>query len=147
MSPTTKALAGLLVQLLLVAFAGFLGFSDDVFPGAPWYARGGIAALCLVVALLVGEVARLRAHMAALLQALQASAASSPRDDRAAIDILIGGLSSPKAEVVEKAHRNLRALTKQDFPADPEAWRAWWAGARNTWSRTGSAASGESAAR
>ncbi len=47
------------------------------------------------------------------------------------------GLSSPRADVVEKAHRNLRALTKRDLPADPEAWRAWWAGTRNTWTRQG----------
>jgi len=138
MSTTSKTLAGLVVQLLLVAFAVYLGLSDSVLPGAPLIARGGLAALCLVVALLVGEVARLRSHMAALLQALQSTAAATtPRDDRAAIDILIGGLSSPRADVVEKAHRNLRALTKQDLPADPEAWRAWWAGTRNTWTRQG----------
>lgn len=142
MSPTTKALAGLVVQLLLVGFAVYVGISEAAFPGAPVLARGGIAALCLVLALLVGEVARLRAHMAALLQALQATAAASPRDDRAAIDILIGGLSSPKAEVVEKAHRNLRALTKQDLPADPEPWRAWWAQARSGWTRSGPGAAG-----
>ncbi len=146
MSPTLKALAGLLVQLLLVGFAVYLGVSADVFPGAPWFARGGIAALCLVVALLVGEVARLRTHMAALLHALQASAASSSRDDRAAIDILIGGLFSPKAEVVERAHRNLKVLTKQDLPADAEVWRAWWAGARTGWTKTGPGARGESPA-
>lgn len=147
MSPTGKALAGLGVQLLLVAFAVYLGVSDAAIPGAPLIVRGGIAALCLVTALLVGEVARLRAHMAALLQALQASAGASPRDDRAAIDILIGGLSSAKPEVVEKAHRNLKALTKQDLPADPEAWRRWWAGARSGWTRSGPAGSGESPAR
>jgi hypothetical protein len=50
-----------------------------------------------------------------------------PRDDRAAIDVLVRGLSGPEPEARAKAHKHLKRLTGQDLPPDPEAWARWWA--------------------
>jgi hypothetical protein len=57
---------------------------------------------------------------------------STPRDDRAAVDVLVRALASPDPDVRAKAHRNLLRLTGQGFPADPVAWRKWWDVARES---------------
>ena len=125
-------LAGLVVQLLLIGFAIYVVVSDGAFPGSPTATRVAVVTLLLVVALLVGEVSRIRAHMAALLSVLQAGVASSAaRDDRAAVGVLIQALESDAADIRAKAHKNLVRITKQDLPADPVAWKAWWDGAKD----------------
>jgi hypothetical protein len=46
--------------------------------------------------------------------------------DREAIRILIVGLSSKDADVREKAWKNLKKLTGQDFALDRDVWATWW---------------------
>ncbi len=128
----SKALAGLLVQIALIALAVYVGIAEDAVKASP-FGRAAFVALLVVVALLVGEVGRLRTHMAALIQALRGGlAAEGPRDDRAAVDVLIRALASEDAEVRQKAHKNLLRLTGQGFPPDALAWRKWWDGARES---------------
>ena len=122
-----------LVQLTLLAFAGYLALSEDALPGASLAARAALVALCLVAAHLVGDLARMRGHMAALIKALQAGVSGATgRDDRAAVDVLVRALSSDDADVRAKAHRNLVRITGQNFTMDPEAWKEWWAKARES---------------
>jgi hypothetical protein len=74
-------------------------------------------------------VLTVRTHLGLLVGALRAGGASGPsrRDDRAAIDVLVRGLSGPEPDARAKAHKHLKRLTGQDLPPDPEAWTRWWA--------------------
>ena len=138
MSAISRTLLGALGQLALLGFAGYLALSDSAIPGATLLARGGLVTLCIAVALLLGEVNRVKGHMAALISALQAgTAGAAGRDDRAAIDVLVRALSSDDADVRAKAHRNLVRITGQSFTMDPEAWQAWWAKARDSFQAKG----------
>jgi hypothetical protein len=133
LSPVGRAVMGLLVQGSLIAFGAYVAFSDAALPGASTLARCGVAALTLIVVVLVGEVSRLRLHMSQLIAALRAAGgggAGVPRDDRAAVDVLVRALSSDDADVRAKAHKNLVRLTGQRLTMDPEAWQAWWKDAR-----------------
>ena len=122
-----------LVQLALLAFAGYLALSDEAIPGASLAARAALVGVLLVAAHLVGDLARMRGHMAALIKALQAGVSGATgRDDRAAVDVLVRALSSDDADVRAKAHRNLVRITGQNFTMDPEAWKAWWAKSRES---------------
>lgn len=44
---------------------------------------------------------------------------------KGAIEILIRALESENEEVAATAHRELKRITKQDLPANVEAWRRW----------------------
>jgi hypothetical protein len=127
---TRNALAGVLVQAALLAFAIYVAVSRDAFPGATTLARAGIVALAFGVIFLVLEVDRLRAQVRAIAVMLGALGGQVPRDDRAAVDVLVAALRSTDPAVREKAHRNLQRITGEDLPPDADAWRTWWEGAR-----------------
>ena len=136
MGSNGRALSLLAIQLLLLAAAIYVGVSDAAFPGASTVARGGLVVLCVAVSFLAGEVARLRIDFGVILKALQANTVrATPRDDKAAIDVLVAALDSANVEVREKAHVNLVRITGQDFPPDGAPWKAWWASARDGFSR------------
>jgi hypothetical protein len=128
---TRNALASLIVQAFLLAFAVYVAVSADALPGASTAARAGVVAMSFALMLVVQEVERLKAEVRALtVITAGALGAGVPRDDRAAVDVLVRALSSSDAAVREKAHRNLVRLTGQDLPPDVERWRAWWERAR-----------------
>lgn len=131
----SKALAGLLVQVALLALAVYVGVSESAIAGS-WMGRATVVVLLVVVALLVGEVTRMRQHVATLIQVIQAwrggSVPPAERDDRVAVDVLIGALESGDAAVRQTAHKNLLRITGQGFPADASAWRKWWDLARES---------------
>jgi len=134
-----RALSLLVIQLLLLAAAVYVGVSDAAFPGASTLARGTIVVLCVAVSFLAGEVARLRTDFGVVLKALQVNTVkATPRDDRAAIDVLVAALDSGNLEVREKAHVNLVRITGQNLPPDGAPWKAWWASARDGFTRQGS---------
>jgi hypothetical protein len=129
---TRNALASLVVQASLLAFAIYVAVSTDAFPGASTAARAGLVAISFGVIFLVQELERLRAQTRALtLMTAGALGGAVPRDDKAAVDVLVLALGSEDPAVREKAHRNLVRLTGEELPADPEAWRSWWAVARD----------------
>jgi hypothetical protein len=129
---TRNALSSLIVQVVLLAFSVYVAVSPDAFPGATTLARAGIVALSFGLILVALEVERLKAEVRALtVLAAGALGVQFPRDDRAAVDVLVRALSSDDPAVREKAHRNLLRLTGQDLPLDAEAWRSWWATARD----------------
>ena len=127
-----RALSLLVIQVLLLAGAIYVGVAESAFPGASPYGRAAIVAVCVAASFLAAEVSRLRLHFGALLKALEAGAATTtPRDDRAAVDVLVSALGSANAEVRAKAHKNLVKITGQDLPPDPVPWNAWWSSARD----------------
>ena len=140
MGPNGRALSLLLIQVILLAAAIYVAVSDAAFPGASIAGRATVVVLAIAVNFLAGEVVRLRTHFGALLKALEAgTAATAPRDDQAAIDVLVSALSSANADVRAKAHKNLVRITGQDLPPDPAAWSAWWGTARANFARKGAA--------
>ena len=133
MSGVQKALLGLVLQAALVAFGIYVGVSEGALPGAPMPARLAIAALFIGVAMLFGEVQRVRRDMALLLSALKAQAgAAGSKDARLAVDVLLSALESPESKVREVAHKNLVRITRQSLPLDAARWKAWWSGARES---------------
>lgn len=138
MGSNGRALSLLAIQLLLLAAAIYVGVSDAAFPGAATVARGALVVLCIAVSFLAGEVARLRTDFGVVLKALQVNTVkATPHDDKAAIDVLVAALDSGNAEVRAKAHVNLVRITGQDLPPDGARWKAWWASARDGFSRQG----------
>ena len=133
MKAPPRVLTDVLVELALLGFAGYLALSEGALPHASLVAKGGLVGLCVVLAYVVADLGRTRAHMGALIKALQAGVSvAAGRDDRAAVDVLVRALSSDDADVRAKAHRNLVRITGQNFTMDPEAWKAWWTKARET---------------
>jgi len=131
MTPARRMWLGLCLQASLWAFGLYLGFASDALPGASLVARIGLATLFVAVGILLGEVARIQSEFRTLLGAIQAGAVSSVvRDDRQAIDILVAALDSDDPKRRETAHKNLRRLTRQEFPASSGPWKQWWAQAR-----------------
>jgi hypothetical protein len=131
-----RALSLLVIQVLLLAGAIYVGVAESAFPGASPFGRAAIVVVCVAASFLAGEVSRLRLHFGALLKALEAgAAATAPRDDRAAIDVLVAALGSANADVRAKAHRNLVKITGQDLPLDPARWNAWWSETRPRFAR------------
>jgi hypothetical protein len=127
----TRMLVTLFLRLLLLFFAVWIAVVPDALAGADLVTRIGVAALFLVLAIFVGEVAGLRAQLDMLLHALRTATSQGAgpdvqRDDRAAVDILIRALESRDEETRQKALKNLRRLTGQDLPGDRQAWEAWW---------------------
>jgi hypothetical protein len=142
-NPATRAMVGLVIQGGCLALAIYVLVSDGAFPGASMIARVGIAILSLAVAMTYAEVTQQRAHLQAVLMALQARVgASVPRDDRRAIDTLVAALSTGDAAARETAHRHLVRLTGKDLPADAARWEAWWSDARADFPTSGSADGG-----
>ena len=129
---TRNALAGVVLQVALLAFAVYVAVSPDAFPGATTAARAGIVALAFATIFLLVEVERLRVQTRTVAAI---ALGGVPRDDRAAIDLLVRALSSEDASVRAKAHRNLVRITGQDLPPDADAWRRWWEGARDGFTR------------
>jgi hypothetical protein len=132
----SKALAGLLLQAVLLGLGAYVGLSEDAIQASP-FGRAAIVALFVACAFLLGEVNRNRAHMRALITLLKGgiTTAAGERDDRAAIDVLVRALTSADGDVRAKAHKNLLRLTGQGFGPDPAAWTKWWEGARPTFPR------------
>jgi hypothetical protein len=131
MSGVQKALLGLVLQAGLTICGIYVGVSESALPGSSSTARLAIAVLFVGVALLFGEVQRVRRDMALLLSALKAQAGgAAAKDQRLAVDVLVSALESPEARVREVAHKNLVRITRQDLPLDAARWRDWWSGAR-----------------
>lgn len=133
MKVESRMILTLLIRLAFVVFAGWLLVVPSTLPGSPDFVRMGLAATLLVIAILVGEVAKLQTQFEMLLKALRAAgasvaaeAASPQRDDDAAVGILIRALDSREETTRSKAYSNLTRLTGQDLPPDREAWDAWW---------------------
>ncbi len=137
MSPTRRLLANALLRLVLLGFGMWFAFSETALPGAHLVSRAALVMLFVAVALLIGEMGQMREHMGALLKVLRAGGAGGgKRDDRDAIDLLVQGLSSKDPGTRERAHHHLRRLTKQDLPAQPALWQAWWAANRDAYEPT-----------
>ena len=124
-----------LLRLLFIAIAGWFAFGGETaLPGAPMITRVALMALALGISVILGEAGILRANFDMLLAALRAGTAATaagstgavPRDDKAAIDVLVRALGSREASTREKAHKHLKRLTGQDIPEDVEAWNRWW---------------------
>lgn len=133
MNPLPRAVSGLVVQAALLGFAIYFAFTESALPSATTAARIGLVVLFVVASFVVGEVSRVRTHVGALLAALRAGVAGAggvPRDDKAAVDVLVRALSAEDADVRVKAHRNLVRLTGKSFTMDPAAWQEWWKDAR-----------------
>lgn len=131
MKVETRLIWIFLVRLAFLVFAGWIIAVPDTLPGAHPIVRIGLGATFLVIAIVVGEVAKLQTQFEMLLKALRAAGAqmraeAPPRDDNAAITILIRALGSKEESTREKAHANLVRLTGQDLPPEREAWEAWW---------------------
>ena len=133
MKVETRMIWTLLLRVGFLVFAGWLALVPSTLPGAPDAVRMGLAATLLLIAILVGEVAKLQTQFEMLLKALRAAgasvaadAASPKRDDEAAVGILIRALGSREETTRSKAHANLVRITGQDLPPDREAWEAWW---------------------
>jgi hypothetical protein len=140
MSGVQRALVGLLLQVALVVLGVYVGVSPSALPEASGVARLAIAALFVGVALLFGEVQRVRRDLALVLSALKAQAgAAGSADRRDAVDVLVTALESPEVRVREVAHKNLVRLTGQDLPLDAGRWRDWWQAARASFPREGPA--------
>lgn len=130
MGTNGRALSLLLIQVLLIAAAIYIGVAESAFPGASTFGRAALIVVCVGLSFLAGEVSRLRTHFGALLEALKVGGASAPRDDKGAIDVLIAALEGGSATARGVAHKNLVRITGQEFPPDAGPWRAWWATAR-----------------
>lgn len=133
MKVETRLILAFVLRLALIAFAGYLVVVPDALPGSPYLVRVGFAITLIVLAVLVGEVPKLQTQFDMLLNALRKAGAQvgtdagpPPRDDKAAIAILIRALGSREESTRTKAHRNLVRLTGQDLPLDREAWERWW---------------------
>ncbi len=134
-----RALSLALIQVLLLAGGIYVGVAESAFPGASPFGRAAIVVVCVAASFLAAEVSRLRLHFGALLKALEAGAVTTtPRDDRAAVDVLVSALDSGNADVRAKAHKNLVKITGEDFPPDSARWKAWWASKREAFARTSS---------
>ena len=69
-----------------------------------------------------------RRHQSALARAIQRLQPTLRHKE--AIEILIRALEHEKTR--NRAHRELKRITSQDLPAEPEAWRNWLAGEEKT---------------
>ena len=142
MKVESRMILTLLIRLAFVVFAGWLLVVPSTLPGSPDFVRMGLAATLLVIAILVGEVAKLQTQFEMLMRALRAATgkaggAAAQGTEREAVGILIRALESREPATREKAHRNLVRLTGQDLPPEREAWEAWWKEHKKTWGREG----------
>ena len=132
MNRLSREVVGLVVQVGCLALSVYLVVSEASIPGASTMARVGLGILALVVAVTYGEISKQRAHLQAVLAALQSQASAGvARDDRKAVDTLIAALSSSDASKREIAHRHLMRLTGKDFPPEADRWASWWRDARD----------------
>ena len=149
MSLKTRIVLNALLRLAFLGIAGWFAFGgEQALPDAHMVTRISLVALAIGVSILLGEAGMLRTHFDMLLAALRAGTAATaagattggaPRDDKAAIDVLVRALGSREASTREKAHKHLRRLTGQDLPEDPESWNRWWAANRDAYSPEGHA--------
>ena len=139
MTPTRRILLNALLRLVFLAVAGWFAFGgEEALPGAHVLTRAALVILAFGVSILLGEAAMLRTNFDLLLAALRAgtsavaggATAAVPRDDKAAIDILVKALGLPHAAAREKAHKQLKRMTGQDLPEDHDAWNRWWSANR-----------------
>ena len=146
MNPVVRVLVGALVQFTLMFFAGWFAFKEDALgPDVHVVSRMGLVLVCLVAGILISELTKMRTHFGMMVGAMRAaSAAGGPptpeavdaleaaatpglaADPRAAVDILLGALSSDDAETRERAHRHLVRLTGKNLPPEPALWQRWW---------------------
>lgn len=146
MTPTKRILLNAALRLVFLAIAGWFAFGGDyALPDAPMVTRIALVVLAFGISILLGESAILRTNFDMLLSALRAgtaataggAAAATPRDDKAAIDVLVRALGSREASTREKAHKHLKRLTGQDLPEDPDAWNRWWNANREAFTAEG----------
>jgi len=136
-SPNRRLIVNSLLRLVLLGFGMWFAFSEQALPGAHLLSRAALVMLFVAVAILIGEMGQIREHMGLLLKVLRAGGAGGvKRDDREAIDLLVQGLSSPDSVTREKAHHHLKRLTRQELPAQPALWQAWWAANRDAYEPT-----------
>lgn len=146
MSPVVRVLVGALVQVTLIFFAGWFAFKQDALgPEVHLVSRMGLVLLCLVLAIILAELTKLRSHFGMIVGAMRAAsaagtapasesmealqAATSPglaEDPRAAVDILVTALATDDAETRERAHRHLVRLTGKNLPPEVALWQRWW---------------------
>lgn len=146
MSPVVRVLVGALVQFILLFFAGWFAFKEDALgPDVHLVSRMGLVAVCLVTAILLAELTKLRTHFGMIIGAMRAASAAggSPApqavdtleaaivpglaaDPRAAVDILVTALATDDAETRDRAHRHLMRLTGKNLPPETALWERWW---------------------
>lgn len=124
------------IRLVFLFFAVWIAVKPEAIEGASLIARIGFVALFLVMAVMVGEVARLHTQFEMFIRALRSAGVKVQDDggktDKEAIGILIRALGSRDEETREKAHRHLKRLSGQELPPDPKAWERWWKEAKKT---------------
>lgn len=100
--------------------------------------RWSVAALGILGASAWLLLMRTRQEMA-VVEDLLADVRFGPgtKRDRDAVDILVKALRVEDPGVRETALRTLRKITSRDLGPDPGPWETWWAGARESFSRSG----------
>jgi hypothetical protein len=135
----SRLLFDLIVRLILLFFAIYFAVTPEALPGASVIARIGISAVFLVLVVITGEVSAMRAQLHIILTSVLRARAElggrEPPDDQAAVDILVKALRTTTDETRDKIHRQLRRLTGQDLPPDPQAWEDWWSRNREGFKR------------
>lgn len=142
MSPVVRVLVGALVQLTLICFGGWFAFKEDALgPDVPVISRMGLVLICLVMAILISELTKMRTHFGMLIaamraasaagsspspEALEAAGAAAAPDPQAAVDILLQALGSDDPVTRERAHRHLVRLTGKELPPETALWERWW---------------------
>jgi hypothetical protein len=134
---TTKLLLGAALRLVLIGFACWFAIDQDSVPNAPPLTRIALASGFLVLSILAGEISSLRIDLGLVAAALRGRIGSPPRDDKAAVDILVRALSASSETTRTSAHAQLKRLTGQDLPLDAEAWSAWWGAHRDSFTGRG----------
>lgn len=124
------------IMLAVVALAGV------EMSWAPALAYFSIGVVLLYLGALVSERMRMEQTFRELLEAFETFNRSMYGDNyrvkRAAVDILIQALENDDEGVRQRAQAQLVKITSMDFGVDADAWRAWWAEAKATF--TGEAA-------
>ena len=127
------------LAFVVVGLIGVAGGGSWMSEAVRWVIWLCVGILFLYVGALIQERQRLQRKVAELVEAFetfnQTIYGKGYKTQRAAVDMLIQSLSSENAKVVQKVHAQLVRLTGQDLPAESEAWTAWWAENKATWSR------------
>ena len=123
----------------IVGLAGVLGADSWMPPRVRWVIWLCVGILFLYVGALIQERQRLHRKVGELVEAFetfnQTIYGKGYKTQRAAVDMLIQSLDSENSTVVQKVHGQLVRLTGQSLPAEADAWKAWWAENKATWTR------------
>lgn len=144
-----RLVIGIIVRMGLMFYGVWFGAVPQALPeSVPFVSRLGLALVCFLLAMVIGEVGGLRTHFRLLLGAIRsvrdgaggetaaamAGAEPASHDPRLAIDTLIPALRSEDADTRSKVHAHLERLTGQKLPAEHDAWASWWREAREGFS-------------